>query len=125
MIKKIIVIIIIVIIIFGGGIYTGYNYKNKYPDKIYIKDESKTVYKYIKSAKKYDELKDSYDSRIEINGTIKPNNILRVTASDSYKESTKDFYLGSRGNWKFYVAGGIVIAVVGGITGWQIHKKYR
>lgn len=95
--------------------------------KIYIKGETKTITRYIKKANAYEELKKAYASAIQISGKMEVDNLFMVTATDGYKESKKGFKLGSKGNWKFYLAiTGGTIAVCGlAYGGYKLYTKYK
>lgn len=70
---------------------------------------------------RYDIYKECFFSPIEIEGIMKQNNILSVTAENKCQKAERDFKLGvegnTSGNWKTYaVIGGVSMLVGGGIA---------
>ena len=126
---KIITCFLIAIIFTAIGSIITYKFMDsKFVEKkIYIKGETKTIYKAIKIPSGMAELTKAAESPIEIIGKINVNNILDVTASDGFKQSSKGFKLGSRGNWRLYLKVAGIVVLTGGACygGYRLYKKYK
>ena len=107
------VIILLIISFLSGFFYHQY----KMPEKIVVKEVTKTEYKYIKTASTCEEWKAAYLSPIEITGETNKD-WLNVTASDGYKQSQKGFRIGTNGKWDYVLyagVGGLAIGVLSGL----------
>lgn len=110
--KYIIIGLIAAIIIFIGGLFTGkYKFSTqdiKIVDRVITETKWKTKIEYIKSKpqftqENFDLFYDSWKSPINFKDKTENNNLF-VTAYTDYKEATARYEIGTKNDWKMYLA---------------------
>lgn len=88
------------------------------------KIETKIVYRDKKpefNQDNFDIFYNCYKSPIQFKHTVN-NNFLNVTAFDDCKEATAQYEIGTKGNWKMYLAFAGICAAAGGAALWYFTR---
>lgn len=125
--RNIITGLIITIVFFSAGFATAlYFQKPVIQDRVVIKEIEKPTTRIIKVVDREDlsGLYACYKEPIRITYSMPGNTDMHISASDGCKSTDQNIKLEikTQGNWKLYAGVGAGALVIGGITGFLLHK---